>query len=270
MVTTATGDVRLLQYFPNKMENVFFHFCSSKYRNHMDIWENSGELACQAIEQAIKAGGVNFICRNSELADRLFMEQVIKCKERYPYIKLFACHKDRYDNFNGTTKLADQTICLFPNKSVRRTPNYLECMLSISGQIITYVGEGQIKKSAFIRTCNKKGIPFINLGVPVRDNSASLCKPFNQCTDLQTGAFQAAQNIVLLAQQDKRLQEWQYDRETIYIRLEQEKEPLLITGWIEKLRESDLWYQNYISNRYIAYGTQQIYALASSLAKPEL
>lgn len=265
MSASTTGDIRILQYFPNKSENVFFHFWAENYRCYVRAYQDSPQTVYQAIERAVKNGGVNFICHNNRCIDQLFMEQVIKCKKRYPFIKLVVCYKDKSDYPMETSSLADQTVCLFPDISVKRTPNYLECMLTISGQIITYIGEKQINRSRFIKECNEKKVPFINLCITVHDNPSTVNMIFNQGSDLITDIFHAAQNIVTLTQHDKRFLELQDDRETLYIRLEQEKDPNMRSKWIAKMKESDQRYQKYLTESFTAYGTQQMYALAKSI-----
>lgn len=186
----------------------------------MNAFRNSPEIVYQAIEQAVKNGGVNFICRNNEYMDQLFIEQVIKCKDRYPFVQLIICHKDKFDYPRAISTLADQMVCLFPDESVKRTPNYLECMLRISGQIITYVGEKQINRARFIKECNEQEVPYINLCTAAHDIPPTVNMLFNHGSDLITDVFRATQNVVSLIQHDKRFLVWQDDRETLYIRLE--------------------------------------------------
>lgn len=261
------GDVRLIQLFPNKRENVLFSAYDSqiRFRENKILKEKYSKKMCEVISKAVEAGGKNFLCSARNSIECLFFEQVSICKSRYPGIKAIICRGGLRNDDKFGEDFADDMILLFPEHKGWMNQFCIEAMAAVSAYAIVSIPDGAIPRSKVLKLCDDLEIPVINLFQSESNRTdVKLCR-YSQEKDLPTNSYEIAQNIPRLIEQDKIYQEWLFARETIYVRMTQETKPIQIAHWIDRLKESDQAYNEYLSRAYLAYGTQQIYQFVKSL-----
>lgn len=260
-----TGVEWLMQHFPRRDQNVFFHPCGLTHASpsHKKLWDASVDHLHRAVEHAIQAGGRNFICRNNNLADYIFMDIVTQHRSTYPEITLNICYEkenhrigrcsSNYEEIYGSV---DRTIILFPDRFVTRRMDYLECLVAISGQVIGLVRSDLVERGRLVRLCQKHRTSFINT-FAAADSSRAVAEyiPPSNTPDIQSLAARMMQDIFASSEIDEIYQAWQRKRGLVIKQLQQNRES---GNQLAELLTMDAEYLKSLKDMCVGCGTKVI------------
>lgn len=260
-----TGVEWLIQHFPRRDQNVFFHPCGLTYAtpSHKQLWDVSVENLRRAVEYAIQAGGRNFICRNNNLADYVFMDIMTRLRSNCPEITLNICYEkekhriNRFSpNYGAIYGSVNRTITLFPDRFVTRRIDYLECLVTISDQVIGLVRPDLVERGRLVRLCQKHHTSFINTFAAI-DSSRAVTEyiPPSKTPDIQSLAARMMQDIIASPEIEEIYQEWQRKRGSAIKQLQQNNDS---GNRLAELLAMDAEYQKSLKEMCVGCGTKMI------------